>query len=212
MRPRMATEVKKEIGLEIGHVLFIDIVGYSKLLITEQSERLQTLKEIVRSTEQFRLANARGKLLRLPTGDGAALVFRTTPEAPVLCALEISKALKSHPELPVRMGIHSGPVNEITDLNEQANIAGAGINMAQRVMDCGDAGHILLSKRVADDLEQYPRWRPYLRELGECEVKHGVRLSVVNLHTDELGNPQQPKKFIQEQRTERASTKRTRFS
>src|SRR5215510_12548661 len=195
MRPRMATEVKKEIGLEIGHVLFIDIVGYSKLLITEQSERLQTLKEIVRSTEQFRLANARGKLLRLPTGDGAALVFRTTPEAPVLCALEISKALKSHPELPVRMGIHSGPVNEITDLNEQANIAGAGINMAQRVMDCGDAGHILLSKRVADDLEQYPRWRPYLHEFGECEVKHGIRIHAFNLYTDELGNPAAAKKF-----------------
>src|SRR5262249_33895003 len=148
--------------------------------------------------------------LRLPTGDGAALVFRTTPEAPVLCALEISKALKSHPELPVRMGVHSGPVNEISDLNEQANIAGAGINMAQRVMDCGDAGHILLSKRVADDLEQYPRWRPYLRELGECAVKHGVRLSVVNLYTDELGNPQRPNKFAEGQRTESAATKRTR--
>src|SRR5262249_48053102 len=208
----MLSEHSSDVTFEIGHVLFIDIVGYSKLLITEQSERLKTLKEIIRATEQFRLANAAGKLLGLPTGDGAALVFRTNPEAPVLCALEISKALKSHPELPVRMGIHSGPVNEITDLNEQANIAGAGINIAQRVMDCGDAGHILLSKRVADDLEQYPRWRPYLRELGECGVKHGVRLFVVNLYTDELGNPQHPKKFIQEQRTERASTKRTRFS
>src|SRR5262249_1628536 len=154
-----------------------DIVGYSKLLITEQSERLQALKEIVRGSEQFRLAEVEGKLLRLPTGDGVALVFRTSPEAPVLCALEISRALKSHLQLKVRMGIHSGPVNEITDLNEQAKIAGAGINIAQRVMDCGDAGHILLSKRVADDLEQYPRWRPYLHELGECGVKHGVRLS-----------------------------------
>ena len=100
------------------------------------------------------MAEAEGKLLRLPTGDGGALVFRTTPEAPVLCALEIARQLKNHPELCVRMGIHSGPVNEITDLNEQANIAGAGINMAQRVMDCGDNGHILLSKRVADDLAQ----------------------------------------------------------
>ena len=151
-------------------MLFVDIVGYSKLLITEQSARLQTLKEIVRGTEQFRLADAAGKLLRLPTGDGAALVFRTSPEAPVLCALEISEALKSHLELSVRMGIHSGPVNEITDLNGQANIAGAGINMTQRVLDCGDAGHILLSSRVADDLEQYPQWRPYFRELGECGV------------------------------------------
>src|SRR5213082_3875183 len=165
-----------EVKFEIGHVLFVDIVGYSKLLITEQSDQIQKLKEIVRGTEQVRLAEAEGKLLRLPTGDGGALVFRTTPEAPVLCALEIARELKNHPELPVRMGIHSGPVNEITDLNEQANIAGAGINMAQRVMDCGDAGHILVSRRVADDLGQYPRWRPYLHELGECEVKHGMRV------------------------------------
>src|SRR6516225_9833843 len=140
-----------DVKLEIGHVLFIDIVGYSKLLINEQSEQMQTLKEIVRATEQCRLAEAEGKLLRLPTGDGGALVFRTNPEAPILCALEISKALKAHPEVRVRMGVHSGPVNEIRDLNEQANIAGAGINMAQRVMDCGDAGHILLSRHVAED-------------------------------------------------------------
>src|SRR5438034_2441506 len=166
-----------EVKFEIGHVLFIDIVGYSKLLITEQSAQLQTLKQIVRGTEQVRLAEAEGKLLRLPTGDGGALVFRTSPEAPVLCALEIAKELRKHPELQVRMGIHSGPVNEIVDLNEQANIAGAGINIAQRVMDCGDAGHILLSKRVADDLEHYPRWRTYLHELGEYEVKHGLRIS-----------------------------------
>src|SRR5437867_3401838 len=191
----MASEVKKEIAFEIGHVLFIDIIGYSKLLINEQSEQIQELKEIVRGTEQFRLAEAEGKLLRLPTGDGGALVFRNNPEAPVLCALEISKELKNHPELHVRMGIHSGPVNEITDLNEQANIAGAGINIAQRVMDCGDAGHILLSKRVADDLEQYPQWRPQLHDLGECEVKHGARLHAVNLYTDEVGNPQVPEKF-----------------
>ena len=191
----MDAESKKEIGLEIGHVLFIDIVGYSKLLITEQSEQLQTLKEIVRATEQFRIAEAAGKLLRLPTGDGGALVFRTDPDAPVLCALEIGKALKSHPELRVRMGIHSGPVNEISDLNEQANIAGAGINIAQRVMDCGDAGHILLSKHVAEDLEQYPRWRAYLHDLGECEVKHGVRIGLANLYDSEVGNAQLPKKL-----------------
>jgi TolB-like protein/Tfp pilus assembly protein PilF len=191
----MASEHSADMKFEIGHVLFIDIVGYSKLLITEQSERLQTLKEIVRGTEQFRLAEAEGKLLRLPTGDGGALVFRTSPEAPVLCALEIARALKSHPEVKVRMGVHSGPVNEITDLNEQANIAGAGINFAQRVMDCGDAGNILLSKRVADDLEQYPRWKPYLHELGDCEVKHGVRVGIVNLYRDDIGNRQLPKKF-----------------
>src|SRR4029077_11148898 len=185
----MPGESSPDVKFEIGHVLFIDIVGYSQLLITEQSEQIQTLKEIVRGTEQVRRAEAEGKLLRLPTGDGGALVFRNTPEAPVLCAIEIAKALKSHPELRVRMGIHSGPVNEITDLNEQANIAGAGINIAQRVMDCGDAGHILLSRHLAEDLEQYPHWQQYLHNLGECEVKHGVRLGLVNLCRDDIGNP-----------------------
>src|SRR5215470_11825135 len=149
----MAEDQKPKLRLEIAHVLFIDIVGYSKLRTTEQSAQIEKLREIVRGTEQFRLADAEGKLLRLPTGDGGALVFRSSPEAPVLCALEISKALKADPGLRVRMGIHSGPVNEITDLNEQANIAGAGINIAQRVMDCGDAGHILLSRHIAEDLE-----------------------------------------------------------
>src|SRR3989454_1058117 len=191
----MPYEPLPDVKFEIGHVLFIDIVGYSKLLINEQSEQIQKLKEIVRGTEQFRLAEAEGKLLRLPTGDGGALVFRNSPEAPVLCALEISKELKNHPELHVRMGIHSGPVNEVTDLNEQANIAGAGINIAQRVMDCGDAGHILLSKHVAEDLEHYPRWRTYLQDLGECEVKHGVRVGIVSLYDGERGNPQVPKRL-----------------
>src|SRR2546422_2621883 len=191
----MLSEQSSDVKFEIGHVLVIDILGYSKLLINEQRDQIQKLKEIVRGTEQFRLAEAEGKLLRLPTGDGGALVFRTSPEAPVLCALEVSKELKNHPELHVRMGIHSGPVNEVTDLNEQANIAGAGINMAQRVMDCGDAGHILLSNHVAEDLEQFARWKPLLHDLGECEVKHGVRVQVVNLHTEELGNPEPPEKF-----------------
>src|SRR6202162_6363261 len=190
-----APSQSSDLKFEIGHVLFIDSVGYSKLLINEQSDQIQKLKEVVRGTDQVRLAEAEGKLLRLPTGDGGALVFRNSPEAPVLCALEIAKALKSHPELRVRMGIHSGPVNEITDLNAQANIAGAGINIAQRVMDCGDTGHILLSKHVADDLEHYPRWRPHLHDLGECEVKHGVRVCVVNLYADGLGNPEVPGKF-----------------
>src|ERR1700716_3286141 len=203
----MSSGPSAQVKFEIGHVLFIDIVGYSKLLITEQSQQLQTLKEIVRGTEQFRLAEAEGKLLRLPTGDGGALVFRTSPEAPVLCAIEISKALKSHPELRVRMGIHSGPVNEVSDLNEQANIAGAGINMAQRVMDCGDAGHILLSNRVADDLEQYAQWHPMLHELGDCELKHGVRISLPNLYTEKVGNPQLPEKF--KKSTARAAPKST---
>src|SRR5947207_1689271 len=191
----MSAETASNLKFEIAHVLFIDIVGYSKLLINEQSEQIQTLRTIVRGTEQFRLAEAEGKLLRLPTGDGGALVFRNSPEAPVLCALELSRELKKHPELHVRMGIHSGPVNEVTDLNEQANIAGAGINIAQRVMDCGDAGHILLSKRVTDDLEHYPQWRSHLHELGECEVKHGVRLHIFTLYNEELGNSEVPEKF-----------------
>src|ERR1700720_2765562 len=183
----MPSEHSTDVKFEIGHVLFIAIVGSTKLLTNEQTEQIQELKQIVRGTEQFRLAEAEGKLLRLPTGDGGALVFRTSPEAPVLCALEIARALKSHPEVHVRMGIHSGPVNEVTDLNAQANIAGAGINTAQRVMDCGDAGHILLSQRVAGDLEHYPRWKPYLHELGECEVKHGHRVSLVNFFDGEIG-------------------------
>jgi eukaryotic-like serine/threonine-protein kinase len=191
----MPSEHSADVKFDIGHVLFIDIVGYSKLLINQQSELLETLKKVVRGTEQFRLAEAEGKLLRLPTGDGGALVFRTTPEAPVLCALEIARELKNHPELSVRMGIHSGPVNEVTDLNEQANIAGAGINIAQRVMDCGDAGHILVSKHVADDLEHYPRWLPYLHELGECEVKHGHKVTLVNFYDGEIGNRSVPGKI-----------------
>src|SRR4026208_442016 len=191
----MSAEVKKEIQLEIAHVLFMDIVGYSKRLINEQRALRETLNQIVRNTEQFRDADASGTLIKSPTGDGMALVFRRSPEEPVECALEISKQLRKHPELRVRMGIHSGPVNEITDLIEQANIAGAGINIAQRVMDCGDAGHILLSRHVAEDLEQYPRWRTYLHDLGECEVKHGVRVAIANLYTNEVGNPQLPKKF-----------------
>src|SRR6185295_1286898 len=196
----MPSERSPDVKFEIGHVLFIDIVGYSKLLITEQSNQIQTLKEIMRGTEQVRGAEGKGKLLRLPTGDGGALVFRTTPESPVLCAMEIGKELKKHPELHVRMGIHSGPVNEITDLNEQANIAGSGINTAQRVMDCGDAGHILLSRRVADDLAQYGKWQPDLHDLGKVETKHGVRLDIVNLYNERVGNADIPKKIAEGKR------------
>ena len=191
----MALEPFSDVKFEIGHVLFIDIVGYSKLLINEQRDQIQKLKAIVRGTEQFRIAEAEGKLLRLPTGDGGALVFRTSPEAPVLCAMEIGKALKSHPELHIRMGIHSGPVNEISDLNEQANLAGAGINIAHRVMDCADAGHIFLSQHVAEDLAEYERWRPFLHDIGIFEVKHGARLRVNNLYSDEVGNPNLPSKL-----------------
>src|SRR5215469_5007040 len=193
----MSAEAASDLRFEIGHVLFIDIVGYSKSLIDEQREQIQELREVVRGTEQFRLAEADGKLMRLPTGDGGALVFRNTQEAPVLCALEIGKALKNHPGLQVRMGIHSGPVNEVADLNEQVNMAGAGVNIAQRVMDCGDAGHILLSRHTAEDLGQYRQWQAQLHDLGECDIKHGGRLHVVNLCNEELGNPQVPTKFRQ---------------
>src|SRR5213082_1992752 len=174
-----------DVKFEIGHVLFIDIVGYSKLLIHEQLEYLEKLREVARATETFRMAQREGKLMRLPTGNGGALVFGTSPEAPVKCAVEIAHEFKKHPALSVHMGIHSGPVKAITDLSEQGNIAGAGINMAQRVMDCGDAAHILLSKRVADDLRELAQWRPPLHDLGTCEVKDGVKLALFNLCSDE---------------------------
>jgi TolB-like protein/class 3 adenylate cyclase/Flp pilus assembly protein TadD len=191
----MAAEVKKEIELEIAHVLFADIVGYSKLPVTEQRALIDQLNEIVRSTDEFQAAEKAGRLIKIPTGDGMALVFYHNPEAPVECALEIARGLKDKPDLRLRMGVHSGPVSGVVDVNGKANVAGAGINLAQRVMDCGDAGHILLSKHVAEDLEQYPHWQPYLHELGECDVKHGVRISLVNLYTEELGNPAVPERL-----------------
>src|SRR5215510_6836274 len=192
----MAAEVKKDISLQIGHVLFMDIVGYSKLLNEEQKERLNQLTEIVLATTPVREARDE-QLVRLPTGDGMALVFRRSAEEPTRCALEIAEVLRKHPELPVRMGIHSGPVSEVTDVSGRTNIAGAGINMAQRVMDCGDAGHILLSQHVADDLIHSRQWASRLRDLGECEVKHGVRLQLVNLYAEPLGNAALPTKLQQ---------------
>jgi class 3 adenylate cyclase len=191
----MSTEVNPNLSLEIGHVLFIDMVGYSKLLIDDQRELQEQLNQIVRNTEQFRAAEAAGKLVRLPTGDGMALVFFTSPEAPVQCALEIGEALQRYPQLRLRMGINSGPVSGVADVNDKSNVAGAGINMAQRVMDVGDSGHILLSKRAAEDLVQYRHWEPHLHDLGEFEVKHGVKISIVNLCTGKLGNPKLPEKL-----------------
>src|SRR5881398_1944135 len=191
----MSTEIKKEIQLEIAHVLFIDIVAYSKLSINEQRAAVDELNEVVRASEQLQKAEASDRLIKIPTGDGMALVFYTSPEAPAQCAIEISRFLKEHPRLQLRMGVHSGPVSGVIDVNGHANVAGAGLNMAQRVMVCGDAGHILLSKHVAEDLEEYEHWRPLLHDIGACEVKHGVRVSVVNLYADRGGNPQLPKKF-----------------
>jgi TolB-like protein/class 3 adenylate cyclase/Tfp pilus assembly protein PilF len=190
----MSTELEPDLQLEIAHVLFIDVVGYSKLLINEQHERLGELNQIVRSTDAFRVAESAGKLIRLPTGDGMALAFSTSPDAPVRCALQIAKALQTNPELKVRMGIHSGPVSGMTDVNDRSNVTGAGINLAQRVMDCGDAGHILVSQRVAEDLGQYRHWQPLLHDLGQCAVKHGEMVSLVNVYNDEVGNPLPPTK------------------
>src|SRR6202030_3977525 len=196
-------EVKKEIQLEIAHVLFIDIVGYSKLSINDQHAAVEELNQVVRASEQFQKAEAADRLLKIATGDGMALVFYTSPEAPAQCAVQISRALKEHPHLKLRMGIHSGPVSGVVDVNNRPNLAGAGLNMAQRMMDCGDAGHILLSKHVAEDLEEYEQWRPLLHDLGSCEVKHGVRVSVVNLYSDQFGNGTLPRKFetVQRRRT-----------
>jgi TolB-like protein len=191
----MSSVQESHLHLEVGHILFLDIVGYSKLLSDEQKELVQELNQIVRDTEQFRTAEAEGKLTRLPTGDGMVLVFTNNPEAPVECALEISKALQSHPKLKVRMGIHSGPVNPVADVNDQSNLLGAGINVAQRVMYCGDAGHILLSKHFAEDLEHYAHWRSHLHDVGKVTDKHGLRVPLVNLYTDQLGNSALPAKL-----------------
>src|ERR1700720_1943463 len=191
----MAAGVKKEIQLEIAHVLFTDIVGYSKLPIHQQRAVVEHINEIVRGTDEFQAAETAGRLIKIPTGDGITLVFYHSPEAPVECALEISRALRKYPEVQLRMGIHSGPVSGVIDATGKANVAGAGINIAQRVMDCGDGGHILLSKHVADDLEHYPHWQPHLHSLGECEVKHGTRIGLVNLYSDGVGNPKLPKTF-----------------
>src|SRR5881296_408858 len=204
----MSAEIRKEIQLEIAHVLFIDIVGYSKLSINEQRAAIDELTQAVRASEQFQNAEAAGRLIKIPTGDGMALVFYKSPEQPVECAVEITKELQKHfgskekPPLRLRMGVHSGPVSAVIDVNERTNAAGAGMNIAQRVMDCGDAGHILLSKRVAEDLETHEKWRPLLHDLGSCEVKHGVRVAVVNLYTDQVGNAKVPLKLaVQKRRT-----------
>jgi len=191
----MSADVKKEIQLEIAHVLFIDIVGYSKLSINDQHAAVEELNQVVRASDQFQKAEATERLIKIATGDGMALVFYTSPEAPVRCAMELSRALRDHPRLRLRIGLHSGPVSGVVDVTGHANLTGAGLNMANRVMNCGDTGHILLSKHLAEDLEGYEQWRPLLHDLGSCEVKHGVRVSVVNLYDDQVGNPQLPEKF-----------------
>ena len=200
-----SAEPKPDLPLEIAHLLSIDVVGYSKLLVNEQIELLQELNQIVRGTECFRAAETKGKLVRVPTGDGMTLLFFHSPEEPARCALEISRTLQEHPHIQLRMGVHSGPVNQVTDVNEKTNVAGSGINVAQRVMDCGDAGHILLSGHIAEDLTQYRHWQPYLHDLGECEVKHGLRLHLVNLYKDNLGNPHVPDKLKRRRRWKQTS-------
>ena len=199
----MPSEIKREVTLEIVHVLFLDIVGYSKRLTDEQQALIDQLNQVVRSSAVFQKAEGADRLIKIPTGDGMALIFYNSPEQPVECALEISRELKWFPELSVRMGVHSGPVSAVTDLNDRTNAAGIGINVAQRVMDCGDSGHILLSKRVAEDLQQYGRWRPHLHDLGKVEVKHGIQVHVFNLYTDGAGNPDLPEKLRQAKPTQR---------
>jgi len=203
----MTADVYSNPKVEIAHVLTMDVVEYSTLLITEQSRVLTDLTRIVKETARFRLAEAERKLVRIPTGDGMALVFFDDPQAPVQTAIEIATALKAHPDIRLRMGIHSGPVNQVVDVSDRASVAGAGMDIAQRVMDCGDAGHILLSKRVAEDLAPFPRWNPHLHDLGECEVKHGRRISLVNFYTDDVGNPEMPRK-IQDMQAQSAKVQR----
>jgi TolB-like protein/class 3 adenylate cyclase/Tfp pilus assembly protein PilF len=208
----MAAEVKQEIALEIAHILFIDIVAYSKMAMDDQRAAIEKLNQIVQSTDEYRKAESESRLLKIPTGDGMALIFYHSPEDPVECALEISRALKAqHSNLRLRMGVNSGPVSGVVDVNGRANVAGAGINLAQRLMDCGDADHILLSRRVAEDLEQFKHWRPHLYHLGECEVKHGENIEIVNLFTAELGNPERPKRLtMRAEKTEVAPVLRER--
>jgi class 3 adenylate cyclase len=208
----MEDDEKTKPRLEIAHVLFIDIVGYSKLLTDEQSEALQELNQIVRNTAAVREAEAAAHLIILPTGDGMALVFTGSVERPAECALEVSQALRAQPSLPVRMGIHSGPVQHVRDANARQNISGVGINIARRVMDCGDAGHILVSKRFADDLAQHRRWQRYLHELGDVEVKHGVVVSLVNLYAETIGNPAPPACVAGVRRTKPRATTRKGLS
>src|SRR5207249_2966285 len=200
-----SVETKSDLEFEIAHLLLIDMAGYSKLLINEQIELLQELNQIVRSSECFRSAEASGKLNRVPMGDGMALLFFHSPEEPVRCAFEISRALQDHPRIRLRMGVHSGPVNRITDVNDKTNFVGSGINVAQRVLDCGDAGHILLSRHVAEDLAQYRQWQPSLHDLGECEVKHGLRLHLFNLYKENLGNRQVPERLKRGKRSKQVS-------
>src|SRR6266513_1391689 len=204
----MPEELKAK-RMEIAHVLFMDIVGYSTRLTDEQQAFVDELNQIVRSSDEFNEAAAAGRLMKIPTGDGMALIFYDSPEQPVECALEISRALKRHPGLPVLMGVHSGPVSAVTDVNDRVNAAGVGINLAQRLMDCGDAGHILLSKRVAEDLQQNGRWRPFLHDLGEVELKHGERAHVFNFYTDEAGNSDPPNKLLQAKLQHQAATARS---
>ena len=203
-------ESKPDLPLEIAHLLLIDVVGYSKLLVNEQIELLQELNQIVHGTDAFRAAEASGQLIRLSTGDGMALLFFHSPEEPARCAIEISRALQNHPRIQLRMGVHSGPVTPVRDVNDETNMAGAGLNVAQRVMDCGDAGHILLSEHVAEDLSQYRHWQPHLHDLGECEVKYGLHLHLFNLYKDNLGNPHIPQKLKRGRRWKQASSAATR--
>nr|MDQ6914154.1 hypothetical protein [Verrucomicrobiota bacterium] len=206
----MSSDALSEMKVEIAHVLTMDVIAYSTLLITEQTRIMAELTRVVKNTARLRRAESEGRIISIPTGDGMVLVFFDDPQAPVECAVEIATAMRSQPEIRLRMGIHSGPVNEVVDVNNRSNVAGAGVDMAQRVMDCGDAGHILLSKRVAEDLTPFPRWNPHLHDIGECEVKHGRKVSLVNFYTNEIGNREPPAKCRVAQQIPSAPTAGTR--
>jgi tetratricopeptide (TPR) repeat protein/class 3 adenylate cyclase len=181
-------------GAESANVLFLDIVGFTKLAVNRQRQVLKQLLEAVRSTEEYNRANAADQLLRLPTGDGMALVFlNTTPVAPVCCAKHICKALSSGSQsFGVRMGVHSGPVYRDENIDNRPNVTGDGINLAQRVMSCGDEGHIILSNTVAEFLRAFDEWRPQIHDLGEVKVRHDKVLHIFNLYGEGFGNPAQP--------------------
>ena len=205
---QMPAEPEADLPLEIAHVLLIDVVGYSTVLADEQVKLLQEVNLVVHETESFRVAEISSQLVRVPTATGMALLFSRSPEQPVRCALEISRTLQAHPHIGVRMGIHGGPVNQVTDAHGNVNIGGSAIDVAQHVLECGGEGHILLSAHVAEDLSQYRDCQPYLHDLGECEVKHGLRMHLFNVYKGNLGNAQVPEAIRQRKGSKHASAVR----
>jgi len=189
--------VSREFTAEAAHILFVDIVSYSLLPMEEQNKTIDWLQNLVKALPDFQRAIGSKEMISLATGDGLALVFIRDLEAPARCAQQLSLQISSCPGLDLRMGIHTGPVYHRADINENRNISGSGINIAQRVMDCGDKGHILMSKSTAEMLAQLSTWRGMLHDLGEVKVKHGVKIHLVNFFSEQFGNPEVPSKLNQ---------------